>query len=73
MSCLLASDASPLAEALNVCVQVPFSLVFTKTDKRKKRCPGASENIAAFQAQLLAGWEVRFSVSAFNLDVICNT
>jgi len=38
--------------------QVPFSLVFTKTDKRKKRCPTAAENIAAFQGQLLASYQV---------------
>ena len=39
--------------------QVPFALVFTKTDKRKKKCPGAAENIAAFQKELLADWQVR--------------
>lgn len=38
--------------------QVPFALVFTKTDKRKKRCPTAEKNIAAFQGQLLSDWEV---------------
>lgn len=38
--------------------QVPFSLVFTKTDKRKKRCATAAENIAAFQGQLLASYQV---------------
>jgi hypothetical protein len=42
-----------------VSVQVPFALVFTKTDKRKKKCPGAAENIAAFQKELLADWQVR--------------
>lgn len=40
-------------------VQVPFALVFTKTDKRKKKCPGAAENIAAFHKELLADWQVR--------------
>ena len=39
-------------------VQVPFSLVFTKTDKKKKRTPGPPENIAAFKRQLLQAWEV---------------
>jgi GTP-binding protein len=33
--------------------QVPFSLVFTKTDKRKKGVPPPQENIRAFQARLL--------------------
>lgn len=39
-------------------MQVPFSLVFTKTDKKKKRAPGPQENIAAFKRQLLQAWEV---------------
>ncbi len=39
--------ASWLADA-----QVPFSLVFTKTDKRKKGIPGPQENIEAFQVSL---------------------
>jgi len=30
-------------------VQVPFALVYTKMDKRKKRVPGPDENIAAFE------------------------
>lgn len=57
-------SAAPLA-GLATCnqqlclLQVPFALIFTKTDKRKKKCPGAAENIAAFQGQLLADWEVR--------------
>ena len=34
-------------------VQVPFSLVFTKTDKRKKKCPSPRENIQAFQVRAL--------------------
>ena len=29
--------------------QVPFTLVFTKMDKRKKRCPSPEENIEAFE------------------------
>ena len=36
--------ASWLADA-----QVPFSLVFTKTDKRKKGVPSPQQNIEAFQ------------------------
>ncbi|CAL8464270.1 g3805 [Coccomyxa elongata] len=44
--------ASWLADA-----QVPFSLVFTKTDKRKKKCPSPRENIQAFQAALLKEFE----------------
>lgn len=32
--------------------QVPFCLVFTKMDKRKKRCPSPAENIAAFQVRM---------------------
>ena len=32
--------------------QVPFALVFTKLDKRKKKCPRPEENIAAFQVRL---------------------
>jgi GTP-binding protein EngB required for normal cell division len=34
--------------------QVPFSLVFTKTDKRKKRSPSPRENMQAFQVCALA-------------------
>ena len=34
-------------------VQVPFTLVFTKTDKRKKKVPAAAVNIKAFCDQLL--------------------
>ncbi|KAK9792467.1 hypothetical protein WJX73_008261 [Symbiochloris irregularis] len=37
--------------------QVPFSLVFTKTDKRKKKCPSPAENMAAFQTALLKSYE----------------
>jgi GTP-binding protein len=33
---------------------VPFSLVFTKADKRKKGGPRARENVAAFRAALVA-------------------
>ena len=32
--------------------QVPFSLVFTKTDKRKKDLPSPKENMEAFQVWL---------------------
>ena len=32
--------------------QVPFSLVFTKTDKRKKGVPAPQQNIEAFQVSL---------------------
>ena len=39
--------ASWLADA-----QVPFSLVFTKTDKRKKGVPAPQQNIEAFQVSL---------------------
>ncbi len=34
-------------------LQVPFSLVFTKTDKRKKKVPPAAANIKAFCDTLL--------------------
>lgn len=34
--------------------EVPFSLVYTKVDKRKKGVPGAEDNIAAFEAALQA-------------------
>ena len=33
--------------------QVPFSLVFTKADKRKKKCPSPSDNMQAFQVRAL--------------------
>ena len=33
--------------------QVPFSLVFTKMDKRKKGVPAPQENMATFQVRLL--------------------
>ena len=29
--------------------RVPFAIVFTKIDKRKKRCPRPEENMAAFE------------------------
>jgi GTP-binding protein len=45
--------ASWLAEA-----EVPFVLVYTKLDKRKKGVPPARENIAAFEAALLERYEV---------------
>ena len=32
--------------------QVPFSLVFTKTDKRKKDLPSPQQNMEAFQVCL---------------------
>ena len=47
-------------------MQVPFFLVFTKTDKKKKRCPSAAENIAAFKAQLLATWQVRRNAKPYS-------
>jgi len=34
--------------------QVPFSLVFTKADKRKKKCPLPAQNIAEFEVRPLA-------------------
>ncbi|GMH35212.1 hypothetical protein BSKO_03080 [Bryopsis sp. KO-2023] len=37
--------------------EVPFTLVFTKTDKKKKGTPGPKENIEAFQQLLLKDWE----------------
>ena len=35
--------------------RVPFALVFTKLDKRKKKCPRPEENIAAFRVRLNLG------------------
>ncbi|KAL0042512.1 hypothetical protein WJX79_001978 [Trebouxia sp. C0005] len=37
--------------------QVPFALVFTKLDKRKKGIPSPSENIDAFKEALMQEWE----------------
>lgn len=37
--------------------QVPFTIVFTKTDKRKKKTPTAEQNIAAFKREMLVEWE----------------
>ena len=37
--------------------QVPFALVFTKLDKRKKGCPPPQENMALFKDTLLQEWE----------------
>ena len=34
--------------------EVPFTLVFTKTDKRKKKCPSPTENIQSFEVGNLA-------------------
>lgn len=36
--------------------QIPFTLVFTKIDKRKKGCPPPEENAAAFESALRATW-----------------
>ncbi|KAK9807729.1 hypothetical protein WJX72_007363 [[Myrmecia] bisecta] len=46
------SCADWLAEA-----QIPFSLVFTKVDKRKKKCPPPEENIQAFIDDLRQRWD----------------
>ena len=35
-------------------VQVPFCVVFTKVDKRKKRCPLPRDNMTAFQVRLIS-------------------
>ena len=37
--------------------QVPFALVFTKLDKRKKGCPPPQENVALFKETLIQEWE----------------
>lgn len=37
--------------------QVPFALVFTKLDKRKKGIPSPQENIDAFKEALMEEWE----------------
>lgn len=37
--------------------KIPFSVVFTKTDKRKKKCPPVAENMEAFRQLLLDEWE----------------
>jgi hypothetical protein len=39
---------------------LPFSLVFTKADKRKKGAPTKSENVAGFCAALLQGYGFRY-------------
>ncbi|CAL5220484.1 g2511 [Coccomyxa viridis] len=60
---LLVDSSIPVQEADVECAswladaQVPFSLVFTKTDKRKKGIPGPQQNIEAFQAALLRDFE----------------
>ncbi|KAK9846476.1 hypothetical protein WJX81_004920 [Elliptochloris bilobata] len=60
---LLLLDASVPVQALDLEVanwlgnaQVPFSLVFTKVDKRKKGVPPPQDNMAAFQERLLKDW-----------------
>lgn len=37
--------------------QVPFAIIFTKSDVKKKTGPSASANMAAFKRSLLEGWE----------------
>lgn len=44
--------ASWLAES-----EVPFAVVFTKADARKKSGPTPQQNVAAFKKALLADWE----------------
>ena len=46
------ASASPRLPA----AQIPFTLVFTKIDKRKKGCPPPEENAAAFESALRATW-----------------
>lgn len=57
---LLLIDSSVPAQSIDLgCAEwlwqhhVPFSLVFTKADKRKKRCPSAEENIKSFEVDSL--------------------
>ncbi|MEW5299649.1 MAG: hypothetical protein WDW38_004298 [Sanguina aurantia] len=33
--------------------KVPFSIIFTKVDKRKKKCPGQVENVTEFKREVL--------------------
>ena len=60
--------ASWLADA-----QVPFSLVFTKTDKRKKGVPSPQQNIEAFQGSfftcLLIGSTIMAGLSPKHLTI----
>lgn len=37
--------------------EVPFAIVFTKIDKRKKKCPSPQANMDAFKAEMLKDWE----------------
>lgn len=37
--------------------QIPFAVVFTKTDKRKKKTPSPQENMDAFEREMLKTWE----------------
>ena len=54
MACPLAQRADMECAHWLADAQVPFSLVFTKTDKRKKKCPSPSDNIQAFQVRRAA-------------------
>jgi hypothetical protein len=49
-----APDACSCALTPTSLPQIPYSIVFTKVDKRKKGAPPALENIAAFEAEVLA-------------------
>lgn len=49
LGCLPPVPADPAAQAPTP-FQIPFTVVFTKLDKRKKGSPPAEENIAAFEA-----------------------
>lgn len=49
-----ALQAPPPSHTAGCRAQVPFSLVFTKVDKRKKGVPPPSDNMAAFQ---VCGWQ----------------
>lgn len=37
--------------------EIPFTIVYTKLDKKKKDCPPSEENIAAFEEKLLEHFE----------------
>lgn len=48
-------DSAPLIPPLSPSLlQIPYAIVFTKADKRKKGVPGAEQNMADFRQQLLS-------------------
>ena len=50
--------------------QVPFSLVFTKADKRKKKCPLPAQNIADFEVSPASESCTTLNISSVHIQLL---